>query len=386
MLMSADVMATASLLNPAMGSFAKAFPDAGPTWVSLIATSVALGMIPACLVADALVRRFNKKALALFAFALYFIGALGPVLASSIEVVIGLRAVLGFGAGLLAPLSISMIAELFEGRGRAAMIGYGQAVGSAALIALQILTGFLAVRQWNWAFLAYAPMLVAPLALALFVPAAPFAPQPAAAQARRAPPLPLAVFVFAALAVFEGISLKFVLIKLAIYAQEEGLATAQGMGALMALQVGMILFGSIFFGRVYARCGAWTLAGAWGAMVLALALLVGAPSTAALALALLLSGLTFAGAHPFFFMWVSQVVERERVTQAMAVVQIGLQVAALLASFVSAAVLALVPGLTRVRGQFVVPLAMFALLAVGAMLFAWRQRGARRHPTRLASS
>lgn len=385
MLMSADVMATASLLNPAMGAFAKAFAGASPTLVSLIATSVALGMIPACLLADRLVRRYNKKSLALFAFVLYFIGALGPALAPSIEGVIALRAVLGFGAGLLAPLSIAMIAELFEGQGRASMIGYGQAVGSAALIALQILTGFLAVRQWNWAFLAYAPMVLAPLALAWFVPSAPFAPQPAALPSERKSPLPRAVFAFAALAVFEGIALKFVLIKLAIYAQEEGLATAQGMGALMALQVGMILLGSIFFGRIYARCGAWTLAGAWGAMVLALVLLVATPSLPSLAAALLLSGLTFAGAHPFFFMWVSQVVERERVTHAMAVVQIGLQAAALLASFVTAAVLALVPGLTSVRGQFMVPLAMFALLAAGAAVFAWQHRGAAQ-PTRLASS
>jgi MFS family permease len=380
MLISADVMATAGVVNPAMGVFTKAFPAAGPSMISLIATIITVFMLPSGLLAGKLAEKINKKTIALVGFVFYVIGGVGPVFLSDIYQILALRGVLGIGAGLLNPLSMSMIRDVFDGKERASMMGYAQAIGSIAVILLQMLAGFLAVQDYHLTFLAYAPMILVPILAWFYLPADAFVPQKAEPQTvetqkveiKKDQPrekVPLIVYGLGVIAIINGIALKFFLIKFAIYLMEENLGTAATAGSLLSLQIiGMFLV-SLVFGRIYATLKYFTLVASWGGLVVALSLLYFFPSLISCAVALFLFGLAFASVQPFFYMLISVITPKSKATMGLAIFQTGLQLAAFLATFVTSALLVFMPHATT-REQFIAPLTVYSVLTIGALICA----------------
>ncbi len=375
MLISADVMATAGVVNPAMGVFTKAFPAAGPTLISLIATIITVFMLPSGLLAGKLAERVNKKKIALIGFVFYVVGGVGPAFLSDIYQILALRCVLGIGAGLLNPLSMSMIRDVFDGKERASMMGYAQAVGSIAVILLQMLAGFLAVKDYHFTFLAYAPMILVPVLAWFYIPSEPFEPkrsEPQKHEVKNDLPkekVPLVVYGLAIIAIINGIALKFFLIKFAIYLMEENLGTSATAGGLLSLQIVGMFITSLIFGKIYANLKYFTLVASWGGLVVAISLLYFYPSLISCGISLFLFGLAFASVQPFFYMLISVLTPKSKATLGLAIFQTGLQLAAFLATFVTSALLIFMPHATT-REQFVAPLAVFCVLTLGALICA----------------
>ena len=95
-------------------------------------------------------------------------------LAQHAAVLIAARAVQGFGAALIAPAALSLLAVTFaEGRERNRAFGYFGAVGGVAASVGVVASGLLTAGPgWRWAFLINIPVGVAMIALALtFLPA-----------------------------------------------------------------------------------------------------------------------------------------------------------------------------------------------------------------------
>jgi MFS family permease len=375
MLITVDVMATAGMVNPAMGAFTKAFPDAGPTLISLIATIITVTMLPVGLLAGHLSKSFNKKTLALIGMAFYIVGGVSPALFSNIYAIIAMRAILGIGAGMLNPLSMSMIRDMYDGKERASMVGYAQAVGSGLIILLQILAGILAAVDYHLAFLAYAPFVLVPILAIIYLPRDPFEPvkteilhksditKPLIKE--RVPPV---VYLLAVVAVIHGIALKFYLIKFAIYFMEEKLGTPAVVGTVIGfMTVGMLLM-SLVFGRLYMKARFWTLVMAWGGLVAAILMLYVYPSIITCMIAMFVFGLGFGSIQPFFFMLISVLAPKSQATMALAIFQAGLQFAAFSATFVTAFLLTLMPG-ASVREQFIAPMIVFGALFLASLIF-----------------
>jgi MFS family permease len=100
-----------SLVNSGLAYFAKAFPDADPTSISLIfSISTLSALIVSLLVMPQLVKRFNKRNIVLVALYIYLIGGIGPAFFNAtIGQVLMFRALLGVGVGLSAPLCGAII-------------------------------------------------------------------------------------------------------------------------------------------------------------------------------------------------------------------------------------------------------------------------------------
>jgi DHA2 family multidrug resistance protein-like MFS transporter len=138
-------------------------------WFSNAYTLVlAAGLLPAGLLGD----RFGPKKLLLGALALFGLASVGCACAGSAELLIAARAVLGIGAALLVPLSMSLLNVLFPADERGRAIAVGTSVMAIGIPLGPVLGGWLLDHYW-WGsvFLINVPLVaVALAALAWLLP------------------------------------------------------------------------------------------------------------------------------------------------------------------------------------------------------------------------
>lgn len=150
----AAMLYTTSMTTPALGEIAKAFPNVSATEVKQISTIPSLMMIIFSLVPGQLERFMSKKAVIYLSFILMFIGIL-PAFFGGMTLILFTRVLFGAGHGMLFPYAASMIAYLFEGEERDALMGYKTSVGAVSGIIFQVVGGILAVYSWRYAFLGF---------------------------------------------------------------------------------------------------------------------------------------------------------------------------------------------------------------------------------------
>lgn len=149
------------LINCALGDIAKSFPGVNGTLISMVATLPTLLMIPMTILSGKLCYYYSKKKLLIIGLVIYIIGGVGGAFISgSIYQVLSMRIILGIGAGIAAPLSAAIIAELYSNIQRAKMLGWSNAFNSVVAIAMTTLAGYLAVISWRYTFFAYAVFIL----------------------------------------------------------------------------------------------------------------------------------------------------------------------------------------------------------------------------------
>jgi len=150
----ATVMAGAAI-SPALGLIAKAFPEASPTMIKLILTAPSIMIIPFSFLSSYLTSKLPKRTIILIGLLIYLVGGIGPQIASSIEVLLLFRLILGAGVGLVMPLSMSLINDYFQGKDRTKMMGYNSAFSNLGGILTMLLAGWLATFGWRVPFNVY---------------------------------------------------------------------------------------------------------------------------------------------------------------------------------------------------------------------------------------
>src|SRR5699024_5629977 len=150
----ATVMAGAAI-SPALGLIGKAFPEASPTMIKLILTAPSIMIIPFSFLCSYLTTKIRKKTIIMIGLFIYLFGGITPQFVSSIEVLLGLRLLLGAGVGLLMPISMSLINDYFTGKERTKMMGYNSAFSNFGGIVTMMLAGWLATFSWQMPFNVY---------------------------------------------------------------------------------------------------------------------------------------------------------------------------------------------------------------------------------------
>jgi MFS family permease len=149
---------------PALPQMAERFAAGGhgALFAQMVMTVPAVFIILATLVSGWLVERLGRRAVMLWALALYTVAGLGLTVAPNATVLIGLRLVLGFCAGLVMTCSMSMVADFPEGGERERVLGFASASAAALAVVAQVVGGVL-VQSFGWhgSFLLYA--LAAPV-------------------------------------------------------------------------------------------------------------------------------------------------------------------------------------------------------------------------------
>jgi EmrB/QacA subfamily drug resistance transporter len=161
-----------TILNVALPTLVRKL-DTSSSALQWIVDSYAMAFAGLLLVGGSLADRFGRKRLFLIGLAVFALGSIGAALSGSVNVLITFRAVMGVGAALTIPSSLSIVNDVFrEPRERARAIGvWGGTIGLGIAIG-PIAGGLLLARfWWGSVFLVNVPIVIAALIGALvFVP------------------------------------------------------------------------------------------------------------------------------------------------------------------------------------------------------------------------
>lgn len=120
------------------------------------------------LIGGALGDHYGRKRLFIAGLCLFTLAALGCALAPSGATLLAARVVLGLGAAMLAPNSLSIIAAAFSGEARGKAVGTWAAAGAIAGAGAPLLGGWIVdLASWRWAFLIVVPIAVVTLIVGL---------------------------------------------------------------------------------------------------------------------------------------------------------------------------------------------------------------------------
>lgn len=160
-------------VSPALGQIKNAFPHTSDLMIQMILTLPPLLIIPFSLLTGRLATLFPKKNILYTGLVIYVAAGVGGGLANTIPVLLIMRGLLGVGTGLIAPLSLTLIADFYEGEARADMMGKSSAVATFGGIVMPLLSGWLAVYNWRYAFGAYLVALLVFLLIFRYLPEPP---------------------------------------------------------------------------------------------------------------------------------------------------------------------------------------------------------------------
>ena len=212
---------------------------AGLEWVVSSYLLVVAGLL---LAGGRLADVYGRRRVFIIGLTVFTLSSLAAGLAGSAGVLIGARAVQGFGAALLMPTTLAIILASFQdARERATAIGIWGAIGALALAAGPVIGGLVAQHvRWGWIFLINVPIGAITMALGIWSIAESRAEvrgvegeaSPLGNTARR---LDLAGLVTSSLALF---SLTYALIE----GQDLGWTSAVILAAFGVAAVGLVVF------------------------------------------------------------------------------------------------------------------------------------------------
>lgn len=114
--------------------------------------------------------RFGRKAMFIFSLGLFTFSSLLCAMAPSLHLLIGARVLQGVGGGLMMPVGMAMIYELFAPHERGRALGYfGIAVMAAPAIGPVLGGSLVSSAGWRWLFLINLPIGLVGLPVAIFL-------------------------------------------------------------------------------------------------------------------------------------------------------------------------------------------------------------------------
>ena len=146
--------------------------DASPSKLQWMVDSYLLVFAGLLLVFGTLGDRLGRKLALQAGISIFGLASLGALVADSADQVIAVRALMGVGAALIMPATLSIIANVFSGEERGKAIGIWAALAAVG-IGLGPLTGGLLLEWFDWSsvFLVNVPFAAAALLLGMrYVP------------------------------------------------------------------------------------------------------------------------------------------------------------------------------------------------------------------------
>ncbi len=132
--------------------------------VNAYTLAYAVLLLPAAAIGD----RFGRRRMFMLGLALFTLASLAAALAPSIDALVALRAVQGFGAAIVTPLTLTLLAEAFPGEKRGLALGIwsgvsGLGVALGPVVGGAVIDGF---GSWQWIFGINAPIGIVVILLA----------------------------------------------------------------------------------------------------------------------------------------------------------------------------------------------------------------------------
>ncbi len=142
-------------ISPILGDLSTIFKTATDFDVQMLTSLPSLLIIPFILLAGRTSDAVGYIRLLYFGLGIFLLSGLLYFLCDTIMELIFVSTLLGVGAGIITPLSTSLVSRFFTGEQRTRQFGYSSAVNNLTLVAATALTGYLAEVQWHLPFIVY---------------------------------------------------------------------------------------------------------------------------------------------------------------------------------------------------------------------------------------
>lgn len=323
-LASITVLAGAAVA-PALDEIAGNFPQVDPIFIKMLITIPAIMVIPFSMISHKLSEHFGKKRVLLIGLFLYFVGGCGGGLVSNIWLLLGSRAVLGMGMGIITPVSHALPSEFYTGKERVRVVGRMSAFITIGAAICSIAAGWLALLSWRASFAVYAGSLPVALMVFLFLPLMKEEKKTGVHAEKKpsASTLPLKVWGLSfSMLLYMAVFYTFPL-GIALYLKESGLGDATLAGYLLAL-LSVVAF---CIGLVFETCmnlfGRMLLPVVLFCMGLGYVLTSQATGTFMILAGGCLAGVGLGVLTPYILLAVNRAVPRERTGKAMSLAIAG---------------------------------------------------------------
>lgn len=142
-------------ISPILGDLSKIFKNATELDVQMLTSLPSLLIIPFILLSGRLSNSVGYMRLLVAGLAIFLFSGVLYFLCNTITELIVVSVLLGVGAGIITPLSTSLITRFFSGERRTRQFGYSSAINNLSLVIATAVTGYLAEVQWRLPFLVY---------------------------------------------------------------------------------------------------------------------------------------------------------------------------------------------------------------------------------------
>jgi MFS family permease len=248
-----SVLAGAAV-SPALGQIRLAFPQASDLTIQMVLSLPPLLVIPVSLLSGRLAMIFRKRQLLFWGLLIYILGGLGGGFANSVPMLLAARALLGIGNGFVAPLSLSLIADFYEGDERANAMGLSSSMATLSGIIMPLISGWLAVYSWRYAFACYLVSLPVCFLIWKFLPEPPKPEKTTGGSIK----LPGSVWILGFLTFLLMVVFYLLPTSAALFLQETGIGNSSQSGLVIAaMNVSAFLVG-LQFGRIRSKLKSYT--------------------------------------------------------------------------------------------------------------------------------
>jgi len=234
-------------VSPALGRIQQAFPDASPLTIQMILTLTPLFVIPFSFLSGRLSLTFRKRHILFVGLVIYLLAGVGGGFVNNMTMMLVMRALLGVGTGLVSALSLSLIADFYHGDERSTTMGQSSAIATLGGIVLTIMSGWLALLSWRYAFGAYLVSLIALALIYFFLPEPSKSNQPLSSSSSK---LPFGVYGMGLLTILLMIVFYLIPTRIALFIQDTGIGDAGQSGLSIATMNLAAFIVGLLFGRI----------------------------------------------------------------------------------------------------------------------------------------
>lgn len=326
------IIATAAI-GPALGTIELSFPNASPTLLKSIVTIPALICIPVSLLSNKITRDVRKKYLLIFGLIVYLIGAVLCYFANNIYILLAARGIFGIGLGIIAPMSLVLVGDFFQGQERAKYMGYSSASTNMGGVIVTPVIGFIAAADWHNIFLIYLialPILI--LVIFCLPKVAPFdahAPENLKKEVHKETKhvkLNLGVFKYAVIIILAFITFYSVPTNIALLIQERGLGNAELSSLLIALDTLFAFISATLFGRVLKVFKEFLILISFIIIAIGLVIVISASTVIVLSIGIVLIGIGFGLIVPYSLYYSAKSVHAKHTSLAITIVTTSIYV------------------------------------------------------------
>lgn len=162
---------THGIILTVLSDLNKTYPEVGDTWVQFLYTVTLLGMVVGMISAEFFARKFRLKAIFLTCMAVFVFSGLIPLFLESYMALLICRVFLGVSSGMVYPLSMTLIYDIFVStKERDTIVGWNGCVASIGRIVTYSIAGLIITSNYRNVFFIHIIGLVPFLLVLFFIP------------------------------------------------------------------------------------------------------------------------------------------------------------------------------------------------------------------------